>query len=161
MAMIVLVQCERCTRQQQVRQAGGFLTGGLVLPDGWAVIDGDLFCPPCVRAARREEAELLAPLGSFRGPCDACGHRDARHRDADTIVERVRAGEPVADVADDMGTTVLAVERLTAEWEPRQGEADGRACICGHACGVHRLGGAADGECRTCACPEYTAVSGR
>ena len=37
----------------------------------------------------------------YSGPCGLCGGIEARHRVLDTIVEWVRAGEPVTDVAWD------------------------------------------------------------
>jgi len=45
-------------------------------------------------------------LGLFpdTGPCALCGHRNgARHRMADAVLERVRAGEAVNEVAYDFG----------------------------------------------------------
>ncbi len=37
-----------------------------------------------------------------QGPCAFCNHRwGAKHRIVDAILERVRAGEPIAAVADD------------------------------------------------------------
>jgi len=46
----------------------------------------------------------LRKLVGDRGPCAFCGHRyGAAHRVVDAILERVRTGEQVADVAEDYG----------------------------------------------------------
>jgi hypothetical protein len=56
-------------------------------------------------------------LIGHRGPCAFCGHRmGAAHRIVDAILERVRAGEPVEQVAADYR---LDPDTLTAAVEPR------------------------------------------
>lgn len=52
----------------------------------------------------------------FRGPCGLCGDGDARHRVLDAIVDRFRAGDDEAMLADDYGLPVGFVERLVKEW---------------------------------------------
>ncbi len=47
----------------------------------------------------------LAP----RGPCALCGCPDARHREVDAVVDRVLAGDPIAEVAEDYDWTVPMV----------------------------------------------------
>ena len=47
--------------------------------------------PPC----------CLDALGPYRGPCGICGGPDARHRLADAIADRLRAGESAEAVALD------------------------------------------------------------
>ena len=48
------------------------------------------------------------------GPCCLCGHRmGARHRMADAVLERLRAGEVWWEVAEDFG---LEPEVLAAAW---------------------------------------------
>lgn len=59
---------------------------------------------------------ILDLVGPYRGRCGICGGDDARHRMADTIVERVDAGEPAHEVADDYGFTVWQVLLLCALW---------------------------------------------
>lgn len=59
---------------------------------------------------------VLDILGPHRGPCAFCGGVDARHRVADAIVGRVRAGDPVDFVADDYGYPSATVEVLVHDW---------------------------------------------
>lgn len=51
-------------------------------------------------------------LGPHRGPCGLCGDPDRRHRVADAIVDRVRAGDSEEDCADDFGVTEADVRQL-------------------------------------------------
>jgi hypothetical protein len=53
----------------------------------------------------------------YSGPCGLCGGIEARHRVLDAIAERVRAGEPVADVAEDYGKTEAVVAAIAACWD--------------------------------------------
>jgi len=53
----------------------------------------------------------------YSGPCGLCGGIEARHRVLDTIAERVRAGEPVTDVAWDYHKPVAVVEAIAAHWD--------------------------------------------
>lgn len=57
-----------------------------------------------LRAMSHEEAAQLMP---YRGPCELCGHPDARHRVADAIADRIAAGEPVDEVLADYGLEAL------------------------------------------------------
>lgn len=59
-------------------------------------------------AAARLRAALDL-LGRYRGPCGLCGHPDARHRQADAIVEGLLAGDDVEEVADDYLSSDLGV----------------------------------------------------
>ena len=54
-------------------------------------------------------------IGEHRGPCAFCGDDDARHRVLDAIQERVKAGEPAADVADDYGLSLTHTLRIVEE----------------------------------------------
>ena len=58
-------------------------------------------------------------LFNYTGRC-ACGHHDARHKIVDEWIERLRAGQLSADIADDYGVPVELVEvaGLAAEYEP-------------------------------------------
>lgn len=67
--------------------------------------------------SQSQAASVLDVLGSYRGPCIVCDRGlDARHREADVIVERWHAGETSADLACDYGLTVLDVFRICQEW---------------------------------------------
>ncbi len=59
---------------------------------------------------KRDYMGILAMFDES-GPCAFCGHPDARHRVADAVVERVKAGEPIDEVAHDYG---LDPQRLAA-----------------------------------------------
>jgi len=52
----------------------------------------------------------------YSGPCGLCGGIEARHRVLDTIAERVRAGEPVVDVAWDYRKPVAVVKAIAEFW---------------------------------------------
>lgn len=43
------------------------------------------------------------------GKCQVCGMGDARHRTVDAVASRVRAGDPVDEVAEDFGVPIEAV----------------------------------------------------
>ena len=47
-------------------------------------------------------------------PCELCGLPDSRHRLVDSEMERVIAGEDIADVAYDYGTNV---EKMVEQWQ--------------------------------------------
>lgn len=53
----------------------------------------------------------------YSGPCAFCGGIEARHRVLDAITERVRAGEPTADVADDYRKPLAVVEAIADHWD--------------------------------------------
>lgn len=55
--------------------------------------------------------EFMPPIG----PCGLCGGPDARHRVIEVMVERVRAGDSVASVAEDYGYAEAVVRRLMEE----------------------------------------------
>ena len=53
---------------------------------------------------RPDAYHRLRHLIGDRGPCAFCGHRfGAAHRTVDAILERLRCGETVGDVAADYG----------------------------------------------------------
>lgn len=64
------------------------------------------------RASRRP-----ARWWPFRGPCGFCGGPDARHRLWDAILDRHRAGDSVADLAQEFAFPVEAVLALLGEPE--------------------------------------------
>jgi hypothetical protein len=47
-----------------------------------------------------------------RGGCAFCGHKDARHRLWDTIIERHTAGDSIAFLADDYGKPRQAIKAV-------------------------------------------------
>jgi len=53
----------------------------------------------------------------YSGPCAFCGGPEARHRILDTIVERHRAGESVAEIAWDYDAFGLVIEAICAHWD--------------------------------------------
>ena len=55
-----------------------------------------------------------------RGPCAFCGHPDKRHRIIDVIAGRHKAGESLADLADDYDLPVEAMAAAVA----REAQAD-------------------------------------
>lgn len=60
-------------------------------------------------------------IGRFRGPCQLCGHRDARHRDWEAIVGQLLAGDTITSVAEDFGLsieTTRLVYRIGAPIQP-------------------------------------------
>ena len=57
---------------------------------------------------------VLDTLRPFSGPCAFCFHPDQRHRLADSIIENVRAGDPVQMVADIYEVPESTVETLVA-----------------------------------------------
>lgn len=52
------------------------------------------------REAAARYRRVLGLLGEFRGPCEACGHPDARHEVAEAIAGAVVAGNGPLLVAD-------------------------------------------------------------
>ena len=53
----------------------------------------------------------------YSGPCGLCGGIEARHRVLDTVAERVRAGEPVTDVAWDYRLPGAVVTAIAEHWD--------------------------------------------
>ena len=53
----------------------------------------------------------------YSGPCGLCGGIEARHRVLDAIVEQVRAGEPVTDVAWDYRLPKAVVAAVVEHWD--------------------------------------------
>jgi len=52
------------------------------------------------------------PLDEYfppRGPCAFCGHKDARHRLWDALMDRVAAGDSAESVAEDYGISMKAM----------------------------------------------------
>jgi len=58
------------------------------------------------------EVDVKARDYTDLGPCAFCGHPDAGHRVWDAIAERLEAGEPEHEVADDYGLTIPEVRAL-------------------------------------------------
>jgi len=63
----------------------------------------------------------------YAGPCAFCGGTDKRHRVIDSIVECIRAGDDLKQLADIYGYSQGFVERLVDEipetdipWHPEQ-----------------------------------------
>lgn len=54
----------------------------------------------------------------WSGPCGLCGGPDARHRVLDTIHERITAGEPAPDVADDHQVPLDVAVFIADHWHP-------------------------------------------
>ena len=68
-------------------------------------------------ATRRRIAEAARPL---TGPCGFCGSPDSRHRVWDAMRGMHAAGDPIAWVAEEYGTTravALAVARGPRWWK--------------------------------------------
>lgn len=64
-----------------------------------------------------QAASVLDAVGPYRGPCIICNRGlDARHRIADSIVERWHLGESMPDLAYDYGIAVTDVFRVCQEW---------------------------------------------
>lgn len=53
------------------------------------------------------------------GPCAFCGGPDKRHRLWDVFIGRAEAGETAAEIADDYGYSLAAVEAVL-KWQPYQ-----------------------------------------
>ncbi|MGV3564188.1 MAG: hypothetical protein ACO1ON_13000 [Nocardioides sp.] len=56
-----------------------------------------------------------------RGPCGHCGHRDARHRVLDAVIERWRAGEDLLDIAADHGLPTTVAIAIVSHWDDASG----------------------------------------
>lgn len=61
---------------------------------------------------------VLDLIGPYRGSCGLCGGPDARHRTADAIAERFKAGEHPVAIAADYDLDLNTVLRLAAASEP-------------------------------------------
>jgi hypothetical protein len=68
--------------------------------------------------AKTQPASVLDVLGPYRGPClMGCGGNDARHRLADSIVERFSVGgETMADLAADYQITREVIYAVLCGW---------------------------------------------
>lgn len=61
-------------------------------------------------------AEVDAAI-PYSGPCGLCGGPEARHRVLDASAERVCAGEPVTEVAEDYRVSPDVVMAIGDRWD--------------------------------------------
>jgi len=64
-------------------------------------------------------------LHPYAGPCAFCGFRDKRHRLWDSVRENYRAGDSVADIAENYDLSIEGVRWIVAQRRfPRQRRQD-------------------------------------